>query len=46
MSQQRIIETILPSKDVDGLHPVNSGYLASGLKGMVPCTPQGISASY
>ena len=41
MSQQRIIETILPSKDVDGLHPVNSGYLASGLKGMVPCTPQG-----
>ena len=41
MSQQKIIETILPSKDVDGLHPVNSGYLASGLKGMVPCTPQG-----
>ena len=41
MSQQRIIETILPSKDVDGLHPVNSGYLASGLRGMVPCTPQG-----
>ena len=41
MSQQRIIETILPSKDVDGLHPVNAGYLASGLKGMVPCTPQG-----
>ena len=41
MSQQRIIETILPSKDVDGLHPVNSGYLASGLKGLVPCTPQG-----
>lgn len=41
MSQQRIIETILPSKDVDGLHPVNAGYLASGLMGMVPCTPQG-----
>lgn len=41
MSQQRIIETILPSKDVDGLHPVNAGYLASGLSGMVPCTPQG-----
>ena len=41
MSQQKIIETILPSKDVDGLHPVNSGYLVSGLKGMVPCTPQG-----
>jgi len=41
MSQQRIIETILPSKDVDGLHPVNAGYLASCLRGMVPCTPQG-----
>ena len=41
MSQQKIIDTILPLKDVDGLHPVNAGYLASGLKGMVPCTPQG-----
>ena len=41
MSQQKIIESILPLKDVDGLHPVNSGYLASGLNGMVPCTPQG-----
>ena len=41
MSQQKIIETILPLKDVDGLHPVNAGYLASCLKGMVPCTPQG-----
>ena len=41
MEQQKIIERIFPSKDVDGLHPVNSGYLASGLKGLVPCTPQG-----
>ena len=43
MEQQKIIERILPSKDVDGLHPVNSGYLASGLKGLRPCTPQGAS---
>ena len=43
MEQQKIIEKILPSKDVDGLHPVNSGYLSSGLSGMVPCTPQGAS---
>ena len=43
MEQQKIIERILPSKDVDGLHPVNSGYLASGLKGLVPCTPKGAS---
>ena len=46
MSQQKIIETILPLKDVDGLHPVNAGYLASGLTGMVPCTPQGACNSY
>ena len=43
MEQQKIIEKILPSKDVDGLNPLNSGYLASGLKGLVPCTPQGVS---
>ncbi len=41
ISQQKVIETILPSKDVDGLHPINSGYLNSGLEGLVPCTPQG-----
>jgi len=41
ISQQRVIETIDPSKDVDGLHPINAGYLASGLDGMVPCTPFG-----
>ena len=41
MSQQRVIETILPEKDVDGLHPINVGYLASGLDGFVPCTPKG-----
>ena len=31
ISQQTIIETISPSKDVDGLNPVNAGRLASGL---------------
>ncbi len=41
MSQQRVIETILPEKDVDGLHPINAGYLVSGLDGFVPCTPKG-----
>ena len=41
ISQQKVIETILPAKDVDGLHPINSGYLSSGLEGLVPCTPQG-----
>lgn len=36
---------VLPSKDVDGLHPVNLGYLALGEPGHPqPCTPLGILA--
>ena len=41
ISQQTIIETILSSKDVDGLNPINAGLLASGLDALTPCTPQG-----
>ena len=37
----RVIETIEPSKDVDGFHPVNAGRLATGLPSLVPCTPLG-----
>jgi methylenetetrahydrofolate dehydrogenase (NADP+)/methenyltetrahydrofolate cyclohydrolase len=37
----RVIETIDPAKDVDGFHPMNAGRLATGLSGMVPCTPYG-----
>ena len=33
-----------PDKDVDGLHPVNLGRLALGVRGPVPCTPAGIEA--
>ena len=36
-----IIETIEPSKDVDGFHPMNAGRLAIGLPSLVPCTPYG-----
>jgi len=36
---------VLPEKDVDGLHPVNLGYLALGEPGHPrPCTPLGIKA--
>jgi methylenetetrahydrofolate dehydrogenase (NADP+)/methenyltetrahydrofolate cyclohydrolase len=35
------IEAVLPAKDVDGFHPLNAGRLASGLPGLVPCTPRG-----
>ena len=38
---QAVIEAIDPAKDVDGFHPVNAGRLASGLPGLVPCTPLG-----
>ncbi len=39
---QRVIEAIRPEKDVDGLHPVNVGRLASGrAAALVPCTPAG-----
>ncbi len=41
ISQDRIVATIDPAKDVDGLNPINVGYLASGMAGLVPCTPQG-----
>lgn len=36
-----VIEAIDPVKDVDGFHPVNAGRLATGTKGLVPCTPLG-----
>ena len=38
---QAVIEAIDPAKDVDGFHPLNTGLLASGGPGMVPCTPLG-----
>jgi methylenetetrahydrofolate dehydrogenase (NADP+) / methenyltetrahydrofolate cyclohydrolase len=37
----RVIETIEPSKDVDGFHPMNAGRLATGLPSLVACTPLG-----
>lgn len=41
ISEARIIAAVDPAKDVDGFHPVNAGALASGLPGLVPCTPSG-----
>ena len=39
--EKAVIETIDPDKDVDGLTPLSAGRLASGLPGLVPCTPLG-----
>lgn len=41
VNERRVIESVDPSKDVDGFHPVNAGRLASGLSALVPCTPYG-----
>ncbi|HEY0224104.1 MAG TPA: bifunctional methylenetetrahydrofolate dehydrogenase/methenyltetrahydrofolate cyclohydrolase FolD [Pseudolabrys sp.] len=41
ISSHKVIWSIDPAKDVDGFHPLNVGRLASGLPGMVPCTPLG-----
>jgi len=42
LDENQIIERIVPYKDVDGLHPINAGKLASGVEVLVPCTPKGI----
>ena len=41
INKKKIIDAILPEKDVDGFHPVNVGNLSSGYEGKVPCTPLG-----
>ncbi len=41
IDEAAIIEAIAPAKDVDGFHVINTGLLATGGKGMVPCTPLG-----
>ncbi len=41
INKQKVIETILPEKDVDGFHPINVGNLSSGYESKIPCTPLG-----
>ena len=41
IDKQKVIETILPKKDVDCFHPMNVGNLSSGYESSVPCTPLG-----
>lgn len=43
INEQKVINAILPEKDVDGFHPVNVGKTLIGdPKGFRPCTPAGI----
>ncbi|MDF2450251.1 MAG: folD [Bacteroidota bacterium] len=42
ISEQKIIESISPAKDVDGFHPINVGRLVLNLPTYVSATPYGI----
>jgi methylenetetrahydrofolate dehydrogenase (NADP+)/methenyltetrahydrofolate cyclohydrolase len=42
ISESKVLLSIDPDKDVDGFHPFNVGKLVTGMKGPVPCTPNGI----
>jgi methylenetetrahydrofolate dehydrogenase (NADP+)/methenyltetrahydrofolate cyclohydrolase len=37
-----VLDSILPAKDVDGLHPLNAGLLQAGRAALAPCTPAGV----
>jgi methylenetetrahydrofolate dehydrogenase (NADP+)/methenyltetrahydrofolate cyclohydrolase len=37
-----VLDSILPAKDVDGLHPLNAGLLQAGRTALAPCTPAGV----
>ncbi len=42
ISEENVINTIDPEKDVDGFHPVNVGRMVQGLPSFVSATPYGI----
>ena len=42
INTQMILEAIDPTKDADGLHPMNLGRLVAGYDAPLPCTPRGI----
>lgn len=41
LSKQKVLEAVSPLKDVDGVHPINRGYILSNSEGLFPTTPQG-----
>lgn len=42
ISDENVINTIVPDKDVDGFHPVNIGKMVQGQPTFIPATPHGI----
>lgn len=43
MDSQKVLATISPKKDVDGLHEYNAGALLTGRDGFIACTPKGVA---
>lgn len=41
ISAERVVQSIDPDKDVDGLTTINAGRLMTSQRGLVPCTPSG-----
>jgi methylenetetrahydrofolate dehydrogenase (NADP+) / methenyltetrahydrofolate cyclohydrolase len=41
-AERRVFDAVRPDKDVDGLHPVNVGYLVQNRASLVSCTPAGV----
>ncbi len=44
INSEKILERILPDKDVDGFHPYNVGRLCQRIPLLRPCTPKGVMA--
>jgi methylenetetrahydrofolate dehydrogenase (NADP+) / methenyltetrahydrofolate cyclohydrolase len=44
INTQKVLESIDPAKDADGLHPMNLGRLVAGYEAPLPCTPRAIVA--
>jgi methylenetetrahydrofolate dehydrogenase (NADP+)/methenyltetrahydrofolate cyclohydrolase len=42
LDTNRIMDSVDPAKDVDGLHPLNTGLLAQKRPRLRPCTPYGV----
>ena len=42
IDEDKVIEAIDPSKDVDGFHPMNVGRMLIGKPGFLPATPAGV----
>lgn len=40
ISKENVMSAVNPKKDVDGVHPINRGYILSGEEGLFPATPE------